>query len=110
MALSLSAAPQLRARQSRFAGVALRGRAPVLRAAPRAAAAVTQTTRAGLFDFLTPKTAEASAGAATQAFICIDCGYIYRHAPFGAHRSAAHHILRLRNALFIRFFASCALR
>jgi hypothetical protein len=83
MALSLSAQPQLRARQSRFAGVALRGRAPAARAAPRAAAAVTQTTRAGIFDFLTPKPAEASAGAATQAFICIDCGYIYRRAPLG---------------------------
>jgi hypothetical protein len=94
MALSLSAQPQLRARQSRFAGVALRGRAPAARAAPRAAAAFTQTTRAGIFDFLTPKPAETSAGAATQAFICIDCGYIYRRAPrSGASQRGAQHFV-----------------
>jgi hypothetical protein len=85
MALSLSAQPQLRARQSRFAGVALRARAPAARAAPRAAAAV-PPTRAGIFDFLTPKASEEPASAAAQAYICIDCGYVYRCAAAALRR------------------------
>ena len=56
-------------------GSALRARAPraivVRLAAP---------PRAGIFDFLTPKPAEESAAASSLAYICVDCGYIYKCA------------------------------
>ncbi len=67
----------LRARNARFAGAALRARPA--RAAPLRAA-LAASPRAGIFDFLTPKPAEekASASAGTKAYICVDCGYIYK--------------------------------
>ena len=58
-----------------LAGGALRARAP------RAVAVrVAAPTRAGIFDFLTPKPAEESASASSLAYICVDCGYIYKCA------------------------------
>ena len=72
--MALAHAP-LRARASGFAGSRVALRAP---AAPRAvvARAPPRTPVAGLFDFLSPKPEPAA--AAKQAYICIDCGYIYK--------------------------------
>ena len=84
--MALAHAP-LRARAAPFAGsgsVALRAKA-----APRAVAArpAPSGPRAGLFDFLQPK--EEPAAAAKLAYICLDCGYIYKCAAIAARRGAA---------------------
>ena len=83
--MALAHAP-LRARAAPFAGsrVALRAKA-----APRAISArpAPSGPRAGLFDFLQPK--EEPAAAAKLAYICLDCGYIYKCVTIAPSGGAA---------------------